>query len=382
VPVLVDCHPGNTNDSTTHGATWDALVRLAGQPDFLYIADGKLCSHETMDHIHRHGGRFLTVLPRSRGEDGHFRRWIHTHVPTWEVVRDRPNPRGRRRPRDVWRVWRSDFPSAEGWPITWVSSSLLARKQANTRREHLERAGQELDALNATLASPRCRLKRRREVYDRLKEILTRYEVTRYLRLKVETHEVHRFRQFRAGRPGPKTAYRRITRKHFAIVWRVHEDAIARDQKHDGMYPLITNDASLSPADVLRRAKAQPRLENRFRQMKDAFEIAPVFLKNEARIEALFFLYALALLVQALIEREIRRAMEKEQIASLPIYPEERPSRFPTAPQIFRLFAHLERHVIRAEGEPVQQIPPVLTDIQKRVLRLLGVPLTAYGRAC
>jgi len=33
-------------------------------------------------------------------------------------------------------------------------------------------------------------------------------------------------------------------------------------------------------------------------------EIAPVLLKNEGRIEALFTLYFLVLLVQALIERE------------------------------------------------------------------------------
>ena len=37
-----------------------------------------------------------------------------------------------------------------------------------------------------------------------------------------------------------------------------------------------------------------------------------MFLKNEGRIEALFFLYLLALLVQALIERQVRLEMEKE----------------------------------------------------------------------
>ena len=53
-------------------------------------------------------------------------------------------------------------------------------------------------------------------------------------------------------------------------------------------------------------------------------EIAPVFLKDEGRIEALFTLYAIALLVQALIERELRQAMAREGIEELPIYPEQR----------------------------------------------------------
>jgi hypothetical protein len=34
-----------------------------------------------MDYIHRHQGRFVTVLPRSRSEDAEFREWILKHTP-------------------------------------------------------------------------------------------------------------------------------------------------------------------------------------------------------------------------------------------------------------------------------------------------------------
>ncbi len=43
-------------------------------------------------------------------------------------------------------------------------------------------------------------------------------------------------------------------------------------------------------------------------------EIAPVYLHNEGRIEALFTLYFLGLLVQALIERELRQAMARDKL--------------------------------------------------------------------
>lgn len=76
VPVQFRSEAGNASDSRTHEETWDALVRATGRSDFLYVADSKLCGEEAMDYIDNHGGRFVTVLPGSRGEDKLFRKWI------------------------------------------------------------------------------------------------------------------------------------------------------------------------------------------------------------------------------------------------------------------------------------------------------------------
>jgi transposase len=83
------------------------------------------------------------------------------------------------------------------------------------------------------------------------------------------------------------------------------------------MDPLICHDRKLTPTQILTAHKGQPCIEKRFEQIKSVHEIAPVFLKNEGRIEALFTLYFLALLVQALIERELRLAMKRDSIEKL-----------------------------------------------------------------
>jgi len=182
----------------------------------------------------------------------------------------------------------------------------------------------------------------------------------------------------RRGRPGPHTPYRKTTRRHPDLEWRLEEPALAYDRKSDGMYPLLTNDKTLTPAQVLEAHKGQPTLEKRFQQTKTVHEIAPVLLKNPGRIEALFTLYFLGLLVQALIEREFRTAMRRARIAELPLYPEERRCKRPTTEQVLRLFSHAERHVLLQNGQPVQVFHPELTDLQKRVLTLLGVPVRAF----
>lgn len=63
----------NTPDDLTHIPTWDELRALVGKADFLYVADGKLCSKEAMGHIAARGGRFVTVVPHGRREDTWFR---------------------------------------------------------------------------------------------------------------------------------------------------------------------------------------------------------------------------------------------------------------------------------------------------------------------
>jgi transposase len=154
--------------------------------------------------------------------------------------------------------------------------------------------------------------------------------------------------------------------------------AIAYDEKSDGMYPLLSNDLKLTPAQVLEAHKGQPAIEKRFEQIKTVHEIAPVFLKNPNRIEALFTLYFLALLVQALIERELRLAMKRERLKELPLYPEQRSCKRPTTEQILRLFSLAERHTLIRHDRIAQIFPAELTDLQCQVLGLLGVPEHAF----
>jgi transposase len=376
VPVQFRSGDGNASDAKSHIETWDALCQVVGGPEFLYVADCKLCTAENMDHLDRRRGRFVTVLPRSRLEDAEFRQWIQTHEPPWEEVWNRPNPRRKGGPRDIWRAFKYHLPSREAWPVIWVSSTLLALAQERSRRDRLATAIQDLDALQKRLEGPRPRSRAR--VFDKVEKILAKRHVERYLKVDVKEVKEDRFRQEHPGRPGPETLYRRSVRRRLKITWQLNEAKIAYDRKSDGMYPLLTNDRTLTPAQILEAHKRQPTIEKRFQQTKSVHEIAPVLLKNEGRIEALFFVYFVGLLVQALIERDLRKAMKREGIEELALYPEERGSRRPTSEQILRLFSHAERHVILKRDETIQICEPELTDLQKQVLRLLGVPLTGY----
>jgi transposase len=320
------------------------------------------------------------VVPRSRLEDKEFRKWIQNHTPERELVRDRPNPRRRRGLRDRWWTFRYPTPSREGWPVVWVRSSIAAINKEQTRREQIAKAEEELRDLAQRLVGPRPRLKLRKEIEEKVALLLSKNRVLRYVKVELAQGEDVSYRQESRGRPGPNTRYVRKARRYWRLSWKLDEEAIAYDRKSDGMYPLLTNDRSLTNAQVFEAHKRQPAIERRFEQAKTVLEIAPVLLKNEARIEAFFFPYFLALLVQALIERQLRLAMKELEIASLPICLEERHSERPTAEQVLRLFSQVARNDLCADGLVVRSFPPVSTDFQDRVLSLLGISKVVYSR--
>jgi len=378
VPVHVRVLDGNTADSTTHVATWDMLRKLAGKPDFLYVADSKLCSGETLAHIDQHQGRFITVLPRSRREDRWFRQFVQTQVPAWAEVLRRPHPRRRTGPPDVWRVVDAPLPSKEGYRIIWVWNSLMAAHDAEVRQARIERAWEMLQALQAKLAGPRCRLRSRPRVEAEAKAMLHTAGASAWVAYEIEEHREPLFRQERRGRRGHATRYVRGERVRFTLTFQTRAAAIKTDAQCDGLFPLLTNCRDLSPKQILEAYKFQPRLEKRLEQLKSVEEVRPVFLKTARRIEALLFLYFIALLVQALLERDVRGAMERAGVPMLPLYPEQRKCRAPSAARILEEFGRLQRHRLYQRGEFVQTFDPELTDLHHQILNLLEIPASAF----
>jgi hypothetical protein len=87
----------------------------------------------------------------------------------------------------------------------------------------------------------------------------------------------------------------------------------------------------------------------------------------------LLCVYFFALLTESLLERELRRAMEQKAIESLPMYPEGRKCRRPTARRLIDVFDDVQRHTLRAGRRPPMIFTTELSRLQLRILRLLGM---------
>jgi len=173
-------------------------------------------------------------MPRCRQEDGLFRKWVQTQTPEWALVWDRPHPRYQDGPRDRWSVYRDPLGSREGWSLVWVWSTLLTLHQQNRRHRNLAAATEALTSLRQRVLSARARLRGAARIDLAVEEILERYHMRRYLKVKRTVRQEHTFKQARRGRPGADTAYRRITRRRYDLEWIVDATAIAYDEKATG----------------------------------------------------------------------------------------------------------------------------------------------------
>jgi transposase len=381
VPVAYRLADGSTSDDPTHIPTWDALVQALGRSDFLYVADSKLCSREAMRHIDGSKGRFVTVLPRSRGEDKWFRDWIQENQPQWAETIRLPGERLGDLPR-VWSTFASPLPSAEGYRVVWVHSTVKAAGDSHARRSRIEAGAAAIDELNAKLAGPKTRLKTRAAIEQAAEAALAGTGAARWIEVTVTEAVEESYKQDNRGRPGTQTRYRRTTRTRYSLAWQTRDDVIAYDAAGDGCFPLITNDKNLTDKEVLIAYRYQPNLERRHHLLKSVQDADPLWLRDPARIEAIFCCQFLALLAGALIERQIRAAMRDADTVGIPLYPELRACQAPSAERIFAVFADLTRHQLHdRDGHLVQTFEPQLTALQQQILDLLGVPATAYTAA-
>jgi transposase len=377
VPVQFRVTSGNVTDDTTHRDTWDLLCQLTGRRDFLYVADCKLATVENMAYLHQHGGRFLSVLPRTRSEDATFRESLVRGQITKRPVYDKTDEDGEL--LDRYSLCEPSTLSAEGYRLIWFHSTRKAESDFEARQRQVARTMARLSDLRQKLASPRTRYRQRAKIEEAVAEILQELGTAKWFTITIEEREHETFRQEGRGRPTERTRYVREAKTSFELNSRVEYELLAAEVACDGFFPLITNELSVTERDLLLAYKGQPALERRFAQLKTDFEVAPVYLQEVSRIGALLCVYFFVLLVEALLERELRRAMARTDLDSLPLYPEGRACRRPTARRVIDVFEEVQRHELRAEGQAVVSFTTDLTPLQRKVLRLLGMPKAYDG---
>jgi transposase len=370
VPIHHHVYPGNRNDETTHIETWDALCRIHGGPDFLYVADCKLCTHPQLAHIVEHGGRAVTVLPGNFLEARRFKDQLRAGLLPHKLLWRRPKPNDESTTESFYLFDGHYQTDLGGYALHWLISSEKRQRDRQARQEGLTGAEAALAQLAPRLNA--YHLKRKAEILAAVQDILDTHHVAGLLAVRLAAH-LPRLRRHLPGRPGQRVRYRYCYEFAYSLHWSRDAQALRREARTDGVFPLLATDSSLPPKAVLQAWKFQPRLEKRFAQFKSVHHAAPLLFKRIHRVEANMFVFFIALLLQALIERLLRMQLVQRKAAPLKLYPEDRDAPHPTTSQLFKTFDGLSTYILTASNGPTEEYHDQLSPNHRAVLALLDM---------
>ena len=367
VPVSHRPLDGNAAESPSHLDNLKRLSQLFPKRKLLYISDTKLDTPANLLAIAARQGEFLcggALSPQLQQRYLRVRTKLRriNYYPKSQADTP-PEERDQYKAYEVRERLEGTVDGRQvrlAYRLIFVWSQAKARQEAATRERHVAKIREDFEAVQRnlgqySLTTPAAILRRLEAAKARYAEgALFAYEL----------------KKSRAGA--------------FTLSWRLDPKALAEWQHLEGVYVLKTNQSSRAHpvVEVLGTYKEQSQVERRFHHLKGPLAVTPLFLKNPERIAGLLCVLVWALLVLALMERQVRRKLQGQPLYGL--YPEHRPSVAPTGPALLECFSTL-CIVIFHNGALRQRQLAEPTSVQRRLLALLDLPpsrLRTFKRRC
>ena len=170
------------------------------------------------------------------------------------------------------------------------------------------------DVALVTLSLP-LRRRQRRHRAGQIRERLTSLQVIARERLNVRKYKgkayaEEQIRKQVLTQPGGEFIQVDLSGEdgHLTLSWQIDSRALKQAMVLDGKFLLVTNDRTLSSAEMIAHYGEKDKAEKAFRTLKSPIRMRPVFLHKDERIEALMFVNMLALLVYSILEMKCRRS--------------------------------------------------------------------------
>jgi transposase len=346
---------GNAGEVTSHLENLKLLARTLPKGKLLYISDTKLDAPKNLLAIAARKGQFLCggVLLQNLQD-----RYLALRGQLRPVAYS-PDSQAKLPPEERDRYEAVEVPEqlagqVDGksvrldYRLIFVWSESKSRQEATTRQRHVAKVVAEFEAVQRNLG---------------------RYS------LKTTEAIVRRLEAAKGKYPEGALLEYRLAQNHdggFHLTWEADAAALQRWEQLEGVYVLKTNlpDRTHPLAEVLRTYKGQSQVERRFHHLKGPLAVVPMFLKNPERIAGLLCILVWALMVLALMERQVRRELKGQPLYGL--YPEGRPSPAPTGPSLIEGMSGLCVVIVHQRGESHRRLAQP-DPVQRRVIQLLGI---------
>ncbi|MDZ7758946.1 MAG: IS1634 family transposase [Desulfovermiculus sp.] len=373
-PLFQEAYSGNTADVSTYVKQWQNLIDLLGDTDFLYVTDSKNVCKENMAFIHDNHGFFIAPVPMYEMYKRVFHQALKYHdCETLLPYKDQIN-----RAFEVPFTYTYDKKDYTFRFIILFDQGLFAAKKANliTRLDKTVEAFTELDSkIN------RYRLKTYESIDQACADILKKQKTSDYFCYTIINDPVVTYKNKHRGRTPKNKEPEKVAvfTDHFRIELRLNEDAVEEFIATCGYYPLITNNSELSLNDAMLAHKGQYKSEAINRRAKSELKLEPIYLHTPERIQAILFLFKIALQMTVLIERTARKNIDKRNRGLDGFMPNRKDVRNPTAGYLLKEFEYMVSGRVELPTGERRYFVSQLNPLQKDILSILGIPEHCYS---
>ena len=161
------------------------MRRLLQRADFIYVADCKLATEHNLARLAGFGGRFGSVMPRTRKEDRAFRQCVREGQVQWTHLLSRKNNRQPGSKTDRYYLAQGQY-QASGFRLLWIRSTQKAQQDALTRSQRITKTLEALRELQTRLNT--YKLKSRLAIEQALTDLLKTHHTQAWIGYQIQTH--------------------------------------------------------------------------------------------------------------------------------------------------------------------------------------------------
>ena len=373
IPILGTTEDGNASDKTLNnellGGVSKHMAKHGLKPGaFVYVADSAFVTPDNLERSKEKNVKFLTRLPATYKECG---RAISDAVSAndWtDFGKLNQTPATKKRPAAYYRGFET---TVELYEETY--RAIVVHSSAHDKRRH-KRIDRLLQQKRKTVEA-HCKKINKSPFYCRADAEAAADKIRKaaagsYHRLQCEIAKTAKYPRGRPVKGVPRTP---IGYEYLLDV-KIDPDAnaIAPLRLEAGCFVLICNltgeqECHWSAESLLELYKNQSGIEQNFGFLKDPVIVNSIFLKKTSRIEVLGLVLLIALLIWRLMERCMRRYLEKtkSEISGW----KDRPTKRPTSFMMTTKFLSI---LVAKSGRRRQLVKP-LRPVQLEFLRAMGV---------
>jgi transposase len=396
LPLVSQVVAGDVADDNLYVPAVDQVLQIITGIELLFVGDSKMSALAIREHIQRLQQHYLCPLAQTGETAKEMGKWVaaanngeRALTPIWVEREDGQRSllaEGYSFERTVRaKVTLDGKEQVNEWSeqVFVVRSESYRKSLLEGLEGRLERASAKLLSLTPAPARGKRQFRDEGELVSAANAILKAHRVEDFLSYTFERQESRQQKYIGRGRGTAERPTQEIITVRYQITAVIRqEEALSAHQETLGWRAYVSN--LLSEQLTLEQAVLTYRdewiIEHGFHRLKGApLSLSPLFVKNDDQVAGLTNLLSIAVRMLTLIEFVVRQklAQNHEKLIGLIGNNPKKGIDNPTTERLLKAFDQINLTIIHLPNGIVRHITP-LSELQTRILELLGLPPTIY----